>query len=211
MECQLHSASQRGMRSRGSSRGMQTKSIGAAAWGLQGAKEERRVHALQCACPMTAAMSLPGADAMEAHVLAQIISKLSLPTPQVGQVHVSGISSKGVPGAIPLSGSPTAGSYTQSHGVHFHLLMQVPLHRKIMGSGRLGQCVSFFVQYSISLRRRLTSRLYLTDPRTSAVRESRTRADSQRVALVPPGAGTQRRGIVEEREHGAHRRTRLWL
>ena len=34
----------------------------------------------------------------------------SLPTPQIGQTQSSGISSKAVPGAIPLSGSPTAGS-----------------------------------------------------------------------------------------------------
>jgi len=34
----------------------------------------------------------------------------SLPTPQMGQTQSSGKSSKAVPGAIPLSGSPTAGS-----------------------------------------------------------------------------------------------------
>lgn len=34
----------------------------------------------------------------------------SLPTPQIGQTQSSGRSSNAVPGAIPLSGSPTAGS-----------------------------------------------------------------------------------------------------
>lgn len=36
--------------------------------------------------------------------------KSSFPTPQRGHTHSSGMSSKAVPGAIPLSGSPTAGS-----------------------------------------------------------------------------------------------------
>lgn len=37
-------------------------------------------------------------------------SNTSLPRPQVGQVQSSGTCSQGVPGATPLSGSPTAGS-----------------------------------------------------------------------------------------------------
>ena len=36
----------------------------------------------------------------------------SLPIPQIGHTQSSGISSKAVPGAIPLSGSPTSGSYS---------------------------------------------------------------------------------------------------
>ena len=36
--------------------------------------------------------------------------KLSLPTPQTGHTQSSGISSKAVPGAMPPSGSPSAGS-----------------------------------------------------------------------------------------------------
>ena len=43
-----------------------------------------------------------------------------LGAPHQGQTHSSGISSKAVPGATPLSGSPTAGSYTYSQRVHFH-------------------------------------------------------------------------------------------
>ena len=39
-----------------------------------------------------------------------IFSNISLLTPHTGQVQSSGISSKAVPGAIPLSGSPTSGS-----------------------------------------------------------------------------------------------------
>ena len=42
----------------------------------------------------------------------QASTKFSLPTPQTGQTQSSGISSKGVPGAMPPSGSPTAGSYS---------------------------------------------------------------------------------------------------
>ncbi len=38
--------------------------------------------------------------------------KSSLPTPQMGQTQSSGMSSNAVPGAMPLSGSPTSGSYT---------------------------------------------------------------------------------------------------
>ena len=38
-------------------------------------------------------------------------SKCSLPTPHAGQVQSSGMSSKAVPGAMPPSGSPSAGSY----------------------------------------------------------------------------------------------------
>ena len=38
--------------------------------------------------------------------------KSSLPTPQIGHTQSSGMSSNAVPGAIPLSGSPTSGSYT---------------------------------------------------------------------------------------------------
>ena len=41
-----------------------------------------------------------------------ITEKLSLLIPHKGQVQSSGSSSKGVPGAIPLSGSPFSGSYT---------------------------------------------------------------------------------------------------
>jgi hypothetical protein len=37
-------------------------------------------------------------------------SKASFVAPQTGQTQVSGIASNGVPGAMPLSGSPVAGS-----------------------------------------------------------------------------------------------------
>ena len=36
----------------------------------------------------------------------------SLPNPHTGHTQSAGKSSKAVPGAIPLSGSPTAGSYS---------------------------------------------------------------------------------------------------
>ena len=44
-------------------------------------------------------------------------SNSSLPTPQSGQTQSSGRSSKAVPAAMPLSGSPTAGSYSHAHTV----------------------------------------------------------------------------------------------
>ncbi len=43
------------------------------------------------------------------------LEKLDLSTPHSGQVQLEGRSSKAVPGAMPLSGSPTAGSYTYPH------------------------------------------------------------------------------------------------
>ena len=54
-------------------------------------------------------------------------SKSSLVTPQSGQDQSSGIASNGVPGAIPLSGSPTAGSYIQLQTVHtyFFIILSV--------------------------------------------------------------------------------------
>lgn len=48
-------------------------------------------------------------------------SNISFPTPQMGQTQSSGISSNLVPGAIPLSGSPAAGSYTYPHAVQIYL------------------------------------------------------------------------------------------
>ncbi len=50
-------------------------------------------------------------------------SKSSLPTPQTGQTQSSGISSNAVPGAMPLSGSPTSGSYTQSQTVQMYFFI----------------------------------------------------------------------------------------
>ena len=47
----------------------------------------------------------------------------SLPTPHRGQTQSSGMSSKAVPGAIPPSGSPTSGSYTQPHTSHTYFFM----------------------------------------------------------------------------------------
>lgn len=48
----------------------------------------------------------------------------SLPTPQSGQAQSAGRSSNAVPGAIPLSGSPTAGSYTypQTSQTYFFII-----------------------------------------------------------------------------------------
>lgn len=51
------------------------------------------------------------------------MSKSSFPTPHTGHTHVSGMSSKGVPGAIPPSGSPCAGSYTQSQTLQMYFFI----------------------------------------------------------------------------------------
>ena len=48
---------------------------------------------------------------------------MSLPTPQTGHTQSSGRFSKAVPGAIPLSGSPTAGSYSYPHASQTYLSM----------------------------------------------------------------------------------------
>ncbi len=49
----------------------------------------------------------------------------SMPTPQSGQVQSSGNCSKGIPGEIPPSGSPDAGSYTHPHTSHTYFFIIV--------------------------------------------------------------------------------------
>ena len=49
----------------------------------------------------------------------------SLPTPQSGHSKSAGKSSKAVPGAMPCSGSPTSGSYTQPHTSHTYFSILV--------------------------------------------------------------------------------------
>ena len=53
--------------------------------------------------------------------------KSSLPTPQSGHTQSSGRSSNAVPGAMPLSGSPTSGSYTypQVSQTYFFIILFV--------------------------------------------------------------------------------------
>lgn len=51
--------------------------------------------------------------------------KESLPRPHRGHTQSSGRSSKAVPAAMPLSGSPTAGSYTYPQASHTYLAMFV--------------------------------------------------------------------------------------
>ena len=47
----------------------------------------------------------------------------SFPTPHTGQTKSSGRSSNAVPGSMPLSGSPTAGSYSQPHVSHTYFFI----------------------------------------------------------------------------------------
>ncbi len=61
-------------------------------------------------------------------------SNSSLPTPHRGQVQSSGISSNLVPGAIPPSGSPTAGSYIQPHTTQRYFFINI---HSCFYSGRL--------------------------------------------------------------------------
>ena len=56
----------------------------------------------------------------------------SLPTPQSGHTQSSGMSSKAVPGAMPPSGSPTAGSYTQPHTSHTYFFIMFLFLRLIL-------------------------------------------------------------------------------
>ena len=48
-------------------------------------------------------------------------SKSSLPTPQSGQVQVSGIAAQRVPGAIPSSGRPSASLYMKPQTTHIQV------------------------------------------------------------------------------------------
>ena len=52
-------------------------------------------------------------------------SKASLPSPHTGQTQSDGTSSHFVPGATPLSGSPTAGSYSYPQG-HTYFILNFP-------------------------------------------------------------------------------------
>src|SRR5208283_1330820 len=56
-----------------------------------------------------------------------IFSNSLFNAPQIGHSQSSGKSSKPVPGPIPLSGSPTAGSYTYSQTVHLYLVIFILL------------------------------------------------------------------------------------
>ena len=53
--------------------------------------------------------------------------KSSLPAPQIGHTQSSGRSSNAVPGAIPLSGSPSAGSYTYPQGPHSYFCIAITI------------------------------------------------------------------------------------
>jgi hypothetical protein len=53
-------------------------------------------------------------------------SNWSLDAPQTGQTQLSGRSSNLVPGLIPLSGSPAAGSYTYPHTPQTYRFMIIP-------------------------------------------------------------------------------------
>ncbi len=54
-------------------------------------------------------------------ILSYSSTNTSFPIPQIGHTQSSGISSNAVPGAMPLSGSPSSGSYTHIHMVHIHI------------------------------------------------------------------------------------------
>lgn len=54
--------------------------------------------------------------------------KSPLPTPQSGQTQSSGSSSNGVPAAMPLSGSPTAGSYSYPHTSQMYFFIVVEFY-----------------------------------------------------------------------------------
>ena len=50
-------------------------------------------------------------------------SKASLSNPQTGQTKSSGRSSQAVPGSMPLSGSPRAGSYSYPQGQTYFIIL----------------------------------------------------------------------------------------
>jgi hypothetical protein len=64
-------------------------------------------------------------------------SKTSLPRTHSGHSQSSGKSSKGVPGGTPLSGSPSAGSYTYEHALHCHFCMSITFVRVVSANRRV--------------------------------------------------------------------------
>jgi hypothetical protein len=56
--------------------------------------------------------------------------KSSFPTPHCGHTQSSGNFSKGVPGEIPPSGSPTVGSYTHPHALQTYRFMNSSYQEK---------------------------------------------------------------------------------
>jgi hypothetical protein len=66
----------------------------------------------------------------------EISSNISFDTPQTGQTQSSGISSKGVPAAMPLSGSPVSGLYIHPQIKHLYFFNEnTPLPYAIAKSG----------------------------------------------------------------------------
>ena len=63
-------------------------------------------------CPGLQPRSLFALHRNESPAYGHAGEKASLPSPHTGHTQSSGMSSKGVPGAMPPSGSPTAGSYS---------------------------------------------------------------------------------------------------
>src|SRR4030065_1370074 len=70
-----------------------------------------------------------------------ISSNSSSPPPRGGPTPSSGRAENGVPGFTPLSGSPTAGSYTYAHTMHLHLVF---LAIAVLLSGD-GECTDYIV------------------------------------------------------------------
>src|SRR3972149_8022961 len=64
----------------------------------------------------------------------RISSNSSFPAPHRGQTQSSGRRRNGVPGSTSLSGSPTSGSYTYAHTMHWYLAIAAPLFR-LSGTG----------------------------------------------------------------------------
>lgn len=65
----------------------------------------------------------------------------SLPTEHNGHTQSSGRSSKAVPGSIPFSGSPTAGSYTYPQTSHTYFFIGVFYRLNIWRKGNTYSCI----------------------------------------------------------------------
>src|SRR4030067_866731 len=76
------------------------------------------------------------------HTPPSLLSSISsFPPPHRGQIQSSGRAENGVPGFTPLSGSPTAGSYTYAHTMHLHLVF-LAIAMLLPGDG---ECTDYIV------------------------------------------------------------------
>jgi hypothetical protein len=97
----------------------------------------------------------------------------SLPTPQRGHAQSAGRSSKEVPGAMPLSGSPTAGSYSypQTSQMYFAIIVNNLRFQDFKISGFLSPKGHDYFKFKISHFKFQISYLALLERLTKVVQD----------------------------------------